>query len=169
MDGYPPTERSRPARSRSRGNPRAILIGAAIVTAALAGGGVVYAVAGNDTPVTQPAPGPTTPESGEAPLADDPDAAPDESAPDESAESGDSGDSGADQAEGGQNDTAQGGQDDTPAQSSNTKNDKPAAATPRTPATTKPRPTTAPNDNIDEIDRGSGAGAVDPGGPVGGY
>ncbi|WP_344189774.1 hypothetical protein [Acrocarpospora corrugata] len=140
-----------------------MLIGAAILTAALAGGGIVYAVSGNDTPVTQPATNPGAPEDATAPLADDP--ATEAEAPADSGEPTD-GDAPAGDNPG---NTAQGGQEDPPAQNPTTKNDKPSATTPRTPSTTKPRPTTAPNENIDEIDRGNGAGAVDPAGPVGGY
>ncbi|MEO3856070.1 hypothetical protein [Acrocarpospora sp. B8E8] len=164
MDGSTPTGRNRPKRPRSRGNPRAILIGVALVAAAVGGGGVVYAMSSNDTPVTQPAPTSTTSEDATAPLADDPAEDPAESGePDGSTEPE------ANPAGGDPGNSAQGGQADPPAQNSTTKKDKPTETTPKTPATTKPKPTTGPTDNPDEIDRGSGAGAVEPGGPVGGY
>ncbi|WP_062442063.1 hypothetical protein [Herbidospora daliensis] len=160
---------NRSARKAPRGNTKTIAIVAGALVAVVGGAGIGLALNGDPT---SPAPAPAA-TSAAPPAADYADDAADvntpeaESPPDDLA--AEDGDAPATQEDVQDDPPVASG--DTPAQEEqgsggNSGQDRPAAKPTKKPAT---KPTQAPQDDPDAIDRDGDAGAVEPGGPIGGY
>ncbi|WP_061294379.1 hypothetical protein [Herbidospora cretacea] len=159
---------SPPRRARSGGNTKTIAIVAGALVAVVGGAGIGLALNGNSAPpASGPAPVATSAAPQDVEEAGPPEA---ESPPDVAADGGEAPAVPEDVQDDVREDTpvASGGSSEPDDQGSGSASgqQKPALKPTKKPAA---RPTQAPQEDPDVIDRTGDAGAVEPGGPIGGY